>query len=183
MQDSDIRGCLHSHLRISFENDKDTIIVDELDLCSGLSRVDIAVINGQIHGYEIKSEEDTLKRLPNQIKYYNKSLEKITIAVNEIHFSKILEVIPDWWGILVIENDLTINIARNAQENPLIEGTSLLELLWSNELRSIAAKYDVKSKLNSPKRKLREQLIKELTLFQISYEVRDALKLRQNWRT
>ncbi|MFH2029620.1 MAG: sce7726 family protein [Bacteroidota bacterium] len=67
---------------------------DELDLCSGLSRIDVAVINGVIHGYEIKSEEDTLKRLPIQMSFYNKSLEKITVATNPVHLNKIKEFVP-----------------------------------------------------------------------------------------
>jgi hypothetical protein len=89
MQDSDIRKLLHTYLKRENKKYKDTIIVDEFDLCSGLSRIDIAVVNGVIHGYEIKSEEDTLNRLPNQIIYYNKSLEKISIATNKSHLEKI----------------------------------------------------------------------------------------------
>jgi hypothetical protein len=33
---------------------EDTIIVNEFDICGGSSRIDIAVINGQLHGYEYK---------------------------------------------------------------------------------------------------------------------------------
>jgi len=105
MQDSDIRKLLHPYLKKGNRKYKDTIIIDEFDLCSGLSRIDVAVVNGVIHGYEIKSEEDTLTRLPNQINYYNKSLEKISIITNKSHLKKIKKLVPNWWGVLTIKSD------------------------------------------------------------------------------
>ena len=33
-----------------------TLIVEELGLCEGAVRIDVAAINGSIHGYEIKSD-------------------------------------------------------------------------------------------------------------------------------
>ncbi|WP_168198409.1 sce7726 family protein [Crassaminicella thermophila] len=56
----------------AFISDPTTKLIHEMDVCFGTSRIDIAVINGKIHGYEIKSEQDTLDRLPAQIESYNK---------------------------------------------------------------------------------------------------------------
>ena len=53
MKDVEIRKSLHSHLECINRRIKDTIIIDELDLCSGLTRIDVAVVNSTIHGYEI----------------------------------------------------------------------------------------------------------------------------------
>jgi len=36
----------------------------------GASRIDRAVVNGSVHGYEIKSETDDLTRLPAQARAY-----------------------------------------------------------------------------------------------------------------
>ena len=38
-----------------------TRIVDDLGLRHGVARVDVAVVNGIIHGYELKSDKDNLK--------------------------------------------------------------------------------------------------------------------------
>jgi hypothetical protein len=46
-------------------------MLDEFGLEHGEVRVDVAVINGELHGYEIKSERDTLERLPRQVKAYS----------------------------------------------------------------------------------------------------------------
>ncbi|HHY79514.1 MAG TPA: sce7726 family protein, partial [Thermoanaerobacter sp.] len=55
-----------------FISEPDTIFVNELDICFGTARIDVAVINGKMHGFEIKSEQDNLERLPAQIEAYNK---------------------------------------------------------------------------------------------------------------
>ncbi len=185
MQDLDIRKVLHSHLKKENKSIKDTIIIDELDLCSGLSRIDVAVINGIIHGYEIKSEEDTLKRLPLQVKYYNKSLEKISIATNRIHLKKIKKFVPTWWGIILIDNDKKrkLNEIRKAKKNPIVERRSLLQLLWKEELLSIMQKYNVKVNKSSNKKVLQENIAVTLDMETISQEVRTTLKSRQNWRS
>ncbi len=185
MQDSDIRKVLHSHLKKENKSIKDTIIIDELDLCSGLSRIDVAVINGVIHGYEIKSEEDTLKRLPLQMNYYNKSLEKISVATNRVHLKEIKMFVPKWWGLILVDDDKKRKLKeiRKARNNPRVESKSLLQLLWKEELFYITQKYDVRVNRSSNKKVLQENIASALELETISQEVRSTLKSRQNWRS
>lgn len=54
--DSDIRPVLRSRLRLKHANDTDTVVIEELGLCRGQVRVDVSVVNGLLHGYEIKSD-------------------------------------------------------------------------------------------------------------------------------
>jgi hypothetical protein len=186
MQDSDIRKLLHPYLKKENKKYKDTIIIDEFDLCSGLSRIDIAVVNGVIHGYEIKSEEDNLKRLPNQINYYNKSLEKVSIVTNKTHLMQIRKLIPKWWGVLTIKNGgkkNNVTKLRKAKRNPQLDANSLLQILWKDELVSIIDKYEIEVSVHLNKRKLRESISNSLDISILSQEVRSALKSRQNWRS
>ena len=44
----------------------DTIVLDELGLCHGDVRIDVASVNGELSGYEIKRHADTLARRPKQ---------------------------------------------------------------------------------------------------------------------
>jgi hypothetical protein len=186
MQDSDIRKLLHPYLKKENKKYKDTIIVDEFDLCSGLSRIDVAVVNGVIHGYEIKSEEDTLIRLPNQITYYNKSLEKISIITNKSHLKQIKQLVPNWWGVLIVKSAGKKNIItelRRAKSNPQLDADSLLQILWKDELVSIINKYEIDVSMHLNKRKIRVSIYNSLNVSIISQEVRSALKSRQNWRS
>ena len=181
MLDAEIRKSLHNYLKKENINNPETVIVDEFNVCKGLARVDVAVINGIIHGYEIKSENDTLQRLPNQIKYYIKSLEKVTISINECHLEKTLKIIPDWWGIIIIDNSENVNEIRRAELNISINAESTLQLLWKDELIELINKYRLITKYNLPKAKLHKIITYGLEKDIVLNEVRQTLKLRKNW--
>ena len=80
IKDIDIRQVLLKKLSAEYRYDPDTIIIEELGLCQGEARIDLALVNGFIHGYEIKSERDTLERLPSQIEIYCRTLDTVTIV-------------------------------------------------------------------------------------------------------
>jgi hypothetical protein len=63
--DSDIRKLLLSHLS-SQDEDNPSLVVEELGLNQGDARIDVAVVNGHLHGYEIKSDRDSLRRFHRQ---------------------------------------------------------------------------------------------------------------------
>ncbi|QOS97686.1 hypothetical protein JNUCC42_14055 [Brevibacterium sp. JNUCC-42] len=56
LRDKDVREALLEKLSVIHQNEEDTRIINELAVCGGLSRVDVAVVNGVLHGYEIKSK-------------------------------------------------------------------------------------------------------------------------------
>src|SRR5688572_30584359 len=101
MRDRDIRTSLHQQLERAHRHYADeTLFIDELGLCQGNARIDLAVVNGSLSGYEIKSECDTLQRLPHQIEVYSRALDYITIVASETHIDKIIVLIPEWWGVI-----------------------------------------------------------------------------------
>lgn len=59
-----IREALKRLLENRHAKDKKVRIIEELGVHHGTARIDIAVVNGIMHGYEIKSDQDTLQRLP-----------------------------------------------------------------------------------------------------------------------
>lgn len=61
--DADIRSVLRSRLSFQHAAEADTVVIEELGLCRGQVRVDVSVVNGLLHGYEIKSDRDSLRRL------------------------------------------------------------------------------------------------------------------------
>ena len=106
--DSDIRKILYSNFlqeKKFIENPEDTIIIDEFSGGYSTARIDISVLNGSFHGYEIKSERDTLERLPNQIEYYRKIFEYITIVTTEKYVEKISQIVPNFFGIFVVQKN------------------------------------------------------------------------------
>ena len=85
-------------------------IFEELGVRHGAARIDIAVINGFMHGYEIKSDSDTLERLPGQMNEFNAVFDKMTLVVGKRHLYDAINIIPDWWGIIVAKIDANCKV-------------------------------------------------------------------------
>ena len=68
-----LRPALRAHLDQQQLACPDTILIEELGLCQGLARIDLATVSGVLHGYEIKSNRDRLSRLASQAETYSPS--------------------------------------------------------------------------------------------------------------
>src|SRR6266511_802692 len=69
--DAAIRPALRERLLRRHATDADTVLIEELGLCRGKVRVDLALVNGSLHGFEIKSDRDSLRRLSAQVGLYS----------------------------------------------------------------------------------------------------------------
>ncbi len=97
--DAQIRKLLLPFVRSEYTA-PDTIVLEEFALYGGINRADIAALNGVSHGYEIKSDRDTLIRLPQQVASYNDVFERATLVTSDRHLSSAKKIIPKWWGIV-----------------------------------------------------------------------------------
>ncbi|MBT2289492.1 sce7726 family protein [Paenibacillus albidus] len=186
-RDIDIRASLHSVLREEHKNEPDTLILDELGLCQGDARIDVAVVNGAINGYEIKSESDTLGRLPRQTDAYNRVFDTVTILTASRFIEGIEDIIPEWWGITKAEMDADGIVHffpyRMPHQNPSIDPTALAQLLWREEALSVLKERGLqKGLLSKPRQLLWNALAEQLELRDLQDEVRKRLKARSRWR-
>ena len=81
MLDRDVRLAVLNKVLKEHINDTSTLVIEEMGVNHGRNRVDIAVINGEIHGYELKSDSDNLLRLPKQAEAYSNIMDKVTLVV------------------------------------------------------------------------------------------------------
>lgn len=187
-RDVDIRISLHQRLKHEHaENLADTLILDELSLCQGDARIDVAVINGAINGYEIKSESDTLERLPRQSEIYNKVFDTVTVLTASRFIDDLIDLIPDWWGVTKaeMEEDGMVHFFpyREAKKNTSLDPFALAQLLWRDEAIEILKRRDLHKGLLSKSRKiLWAALAEKLELHDLQNEVRNKLKTRVKWR-
>lgn len=188
LKDPDIREVLYMKFMLhdEFVHDPTTIVVDELDVCSGAARIDVAVVNGKLHGFEIKSERDNLDRLPSQIEFYNKTFDTITLVVSKSHLAKARSIIPKWWGIECVTNSNTgamIKTIRKPKKNSKVEALELTQLLWKDELLELLRMYDITKGVKSKTRLQLGKIVSDsIDLIQISDFVRRKLKARTIWR-
>jgi len=187
MHDRDVREALHRKVLKEHHGDHNTLVLDELGLRHGTCRVDIAVVNGYLHGYEIKSDADTLERLPGQVSVYSAVLDRATLVVGEKHVQKARAFLPDWWSIKVVTTGqrgaLNFDTVQFCKPNPSIDPVALAELLWRTEaveiLRALGAPEPF---LRRPRATLYRHLSEAIELKDLRDLVRKALKSRARWR-
>ena len=105
MRDRDVRAAVRQDLDARHGGDTETRIVEEMGIWSGTVRIDIAVINGELWGYELKSERDTLERLPAQAKLYSRVFDRVTLVVGTRHVGAAEDAVPPWWGLTIASGD------------------------------------------------------------------------------
>lgn len=186
MRDYDVRIALRAQLELEHADDRSTRIVEELGLCEQ-ARVDFAVINGALTGFELKSERDTLTRLPRQAYTYSRVFDYVHLVSAENHVKKALDVIPEWWGVVVAAplctGGLSLEPHRSGSENPAIDPTAIVQLLWRGEALAILERFGADHGVRTKPRELVwARLTESVTVTVLRDEVRDALKARRGWR-
>ncbi len=186
-KEADIRRALHAKRLQKIKAQPNTIVIDELGLAHSKSRVDVAVINGCIHGYEIKSAKDNLDRLALQIDTYRQTLQKLTLVVAPKHMEGIVAQAPEWCGVIAAKQGprggVSFQVFRNAATNPEINPFMMAHLLWRDEVIKLLnqAGYAPKD-LRRPRKQLYEMLCEAMTLPEITASIRSFMVQRRTWR-
>lgn len=178
---------LRSHL-LNYHENGPIRIIEELGINHGSVRADMAAFNGIMHCYEIKSDKDTLLRLPAQIKAYNAVFDRVTVVVGLSHIFDAIDLIPDWWGITVAKHDPTDLVVfshiREAQSNEARDGVSIARLLWRVEALSILEEMnEAEGYWSKPRIDIYRKLASVLEVSELADKVRRAICLRDSWRS
>ncbi|USA38881.1 sce7726 family protein [Pelagerythrobacter marinus] len=187
LRDSDVRQAAYRRLLTHAQACPDTLVIDELGLDHGSCRIDIAVINGHIRGVEIKAEADTLVRLPRQVAAYGQVVDKALLIVAPKHLESAIEMVPDWWGVMVAERGATQGVrfrrVRSERANKGIDALVLARLLWRPEAQDLLRVLGVPEReLRAPREELYQRIVSLLPLRKLANAVRTALKSRTTWR-
>lgn len=181
--DPEIRQALRLRLSKQHAKQRDTVFLDEFGICRGRRRIDLAVVNSSFHGYEIKSDRDTLRRLDNQVELYSKVVDRATVVLGERHLSEAMAVVPNWWGVLLIHPGVEsprIKIVRRARKNPGIDPRSLVELLWLDDAVALLEQRDAARGIRGkPRRIVWDRVCEYFKVSEIAAAVREQLKARR----
>lgn len=186
MRDADVRQVLRERLELT-QVANGGMLVEELGLCNGTVRADLAIVNGILKGYEIKSDQDNLNRLKAQANIYNQVFDTVTLVVGERHLAMAQTVIPEWWGIevAVLNEASGVNLVpvRTEQLNHSVDPCKLVQLLWRDEVALILQQmFTSRSFKSKPRSFLWEHLVNSMSLCDLKDTVRKSLKTRTNWR-
>jgi hypothetical protein len=174
-------------LRSLHADEPDTAIIDELSLSQGEARVDLAVINGSFGGYEIKSDRDTLTRLPHQLAVYELCFNTVTIVVGSSHVAACRDSVPSWWGIweAIRRPDETVALEerRRPINNERISPEQVVQLLWRDEVLQALKDLGIAAPSKATRRDLWKTLVASSSPSVLFKTVRDRLRARGDWRS
>ena len=187
MNDAELRVAVKRKLLAKYANGyPGTLVFEELGLRHGSGRIDLAVVNGTIHGFELKSDLDNLNRLPHQIHIYNSVLDKVTLIAGSRHVDEVVAVVPGWWGVKLAtvgrRGGIAFSDLRRAQTNPVIEPLAVAKLLWRDEVLSFLVELGQDAGVRSkPRKVLYQRLIQVVELREIRQRVCERMKCREKW--
>ncbi len=186
MHDIDVRNALLESLSEIYRNDAGTRVVEEMGIWSGTVRIDVAVINGRLHGYELKSAKDTLERLDYQAELYNGVFDCVTLVTAENHYHKASKKIPRWWGIQIAVSTsggkVRLRNSRQPKANPSIDPAQVARLLWRPELLELLERHAIDRGVRSATIDvMASRAAEQLPLDVLRGEVRETLKRREGW--
>lgn len=192
--DAIIRETLINRLQREYATDSDYRIIPELGLWHGAARIDVAVVvvvvnDVLLHGFEIKSDRDTLIRLPEQMEAYNSIFDRVTLVVGSSHLVDVFKRVPEWWGIetahVGADGLVFFNTIRDPRNNPKQDDVSIARLLWRHEalekLESLGKADGIRSK---PREVVYRRLAESLELKLLKKYVWNVLQSpRHGWRS
>lgn len=178
--DAEIRPALRQHLLRRHAGETDTILIEELGLRRGHVRVDLAVVNGSLHGFEIKSDRDSLRRLARQVDLYSQVLDRATLVVGERFAPLATSMVPAWWGVVRVSSKprgLQFTTIRRSKLNPRRDARVLAELLWSAQaLALLEQRGTARGMRGKPRRVLWDRVCECVPVDEIAAAVRSRLK-------
>jgi len=179
-RDRDIRRVLLANLQQKYSDKDHDLIVEEFG-CNA-ARTDVAVINGSLHAFEIKSDSDSLDRLPSQVEAYQGVFEYITLVCGRRLLDRARGTVPKWWGLQKAEckcGTVVLRQLRAPKFNPEQNAVALAKMLWKIEGLACLRKYGhrvVTSKQTADE--VARAVAENIPIATLTNEVRQAIKIR-----
>lgn len=162
------------------------LLVSEMGLNRGESIIDLALVNGSLHGYEIKSDVDTLARLSRQVGVYERYFSYLTVIVTKKHLNSFRKKYPKWIGIVLAReenNSLVFKKIRKAKENKSVSNQDIVKLLWKREALNILTELKSdKGYRNKNKNEIWNKVAGLIDMESLIKHVKLAFRRRQDWQ-
>jgi hypothetical protein len=134
----------------------------------------VAIHNRRVIGFEIKSEQDDLRTLTEQLSDYVKVFNMVYLVLAEKFIDNPeLNNISRNIGLLIIKKDSKIVRKRNPIPKTLLDKSALITMLWRKDLERLAP-----IKKNADMEILRDYVIKNCSTRTIQTQIIESLKSR-----
>lgn len=181
-----IRRFVKARLPRLVRNVSKAFLVEEMEVCSGRARIDLAVIGDRLIGIEIKGPRDDVTRLPGQAKAFSQCFDQVVLIVHESLVNKARALIPDWWGLVRgqrVAGRIRYRVERYPEPNPSLNIEMVLALLWREEVDALLAELlGSNPKPRATKRSIRAELLAHVEPLVLHHASLRKLRERTEWR-
>lgn len=173
-----VRSALKEYLMAAQK--PELVAVNEFWVPQSHERADLALIGRELKGYEIKTERDTLLRLPRQALAYGRIFDRCTVVVASRHVEGAIRHLPEWWGVTEISTNGHVNFTnhRSARRNADLDPETLVRLLWRSEVMSALSKLGIDLPANASRMMMWQTLLDRADMRELRGIVRRALRHR-----
>ena len=162
------------------------VLVPEVDVrWSVPARLDVLLVADRIVGFEIKSDVDSLHRLPRQVEAFSMVVERATLVVGERHQTAASAIVPPWWSIWVArwrDDRATIRQTRGGRLNPEVDPLAVTSFLSRGDLTGVLRLHGHRRLSSMSVDQLRMAVAAELGPRQTVKYARTTMLRRPEWR-
>lgn len=158
----------------------DAVLVNEMVVANWSRRADLAVANGKLHAFEIKSDLDTLRRLEAQVDTYLSRFDKVTVVTTHRYLSAVKAMLPtevEIWEVTLNQGTTSIRIARRGRTIEIKNKRLLCGFLHKPEMVKLLRSHGIKESSDSPREVLIET-IESLSVGKVREFVISSIKAR-----
>ncbi len=147
------------------------------------SKADVVVLNGTSTVYEIKSDRDSLARLPAQLNAYRRSFASVNVITSAGHAAQVVELAPPDVGVLVLnERGKISEVQKSVCVPERIRSENLLGILRASEAIEVLSRlgHKVPSVPNTQRYRVICEMFAELDPISLHETVTRVLRQSRN---
>lgn len=155
-------------------------LINEMVVANWARRADLAVANGKLHAFEIKSDFDSLKRLDGQLTTFSSRFDKVTVVCSPRFTSDIQKMVNS--DIEIIEfistnENVEFRIIQKGKQKLIKNKLTYCDFLLKTEIKTLLKEHEIIFSSICSRDEL-EELIEKLPLETIRNYVIDTIKNR-----
>ncbi|MCS4247532.1 sce7726 family protein [Pseudomonas sp. BIGb0164] len=159
----------------------DAVLINEMVFSHGTRRADLAVVNENLHAFEIKSDLDTLRRLDGQVSDYSSRFDKLILVVSGKFVEHALqsnEKIGVWKASLNSNGKVQLRVIRPGRIERVRNISFLCDFLLKSELIELIRAHMGYTNLSRLSRESLTELASDIPISIIRGFVLRAIKVR-----
>lgn len=158
----------------------DATIINEMVVANWSRRADLAIANGHLQAFEIKSDFDSLKRLDGQLETFTSRFEKVTVVCAPKFTYEVTKKVASDVGIIEYSNTnkgIKFKIIQRGRISVLSNKKFYINYLLKKELQLLIVEHSKQLLFESGRESL-EHIAAQLPLSKIRSFVLNAIKKR-----